>query len=89
MSPFKLSRRGCALLTAVRFVVPSALLLTALLGASGCGHVAPYEREQLAKPTMDTNKREAMRNKFYAHVYDAREGAMGTSDNAGGGCGCN
>jgi hypothetical protein len=72
-----------------------SLALTAVLavmaagGAVGCGHVAPYEREHLAKPTMDTAKREALRNKFYAHVYDAREGAMGSSDNAGGGCGCN
>ena len=66
-------------------------VLTAVLAAvaGGCGHVAPYQREQLAKPTMDTAKREALRNKFYAHVYDAREGAMGSSDNAGGGCGCN
>ena len=84
MLPSKHSRRGCTALTAV-----PAILLAALLTASGCGHVAPYEREQLAKPSMDTSKREAMRNKFYAHVYDAREGAMGSSDNAGGGCGCN
>ena len=66
------------------------IALTAVLAAllNGCGHVAPYEREHLAKPTMDTTKREALRNKFYAHVLDARDGAMGRSDNAGGGCGC-
>ena len=67
---------------------PLAAMLLAVL-AVGCGHVAPYEREQLAKPSMDTTKREALRNRFYAHVYDAREGAMGSTDNAGGGCGCN
>ena len=74
------------LLSLVRTAVLTAVL-AAVVG--GCSHVAPYQREQLAKPTMDTAKREAQRNKFYAHVYDAREGAMGSSDNAGGGCGCN
>lgn len=58
------------------------------LGATGCGHVAPYQREQLAKPTMDV-KREELRGRFYAHVYDAREGAIGNTDSPGGGCGCN
>jgi len=61
-------------------------LVTSLLG---CSHVAPYQREHLARPGMDTSERESMRSHFYAHVYDAREGAMGTSDSAGGGCGCN
>jgi len=67
------------------------IALTAVLAAllNGCGHVAPYEREHLAKPTMDTSERERMRNKFLAHLYDSREGAMGSSDHAGGGCGCN
>ena len=72
-----------------RRCVALTVVLAALIVAAGCGHVAPYEREHLAKPTMDTTKREALRNKFYAHVLDAREGAMGSSDNAGGGCGCN
>jgi len=73
----------------------SRLLTIAYLGAvaactlAGCSHVAPYEREYLAKPGMDTEQREAMRRTFYSHVYDAREGAMGTTDSAGGGCGCN
>jgi Domain of unknown function (DUF4266) len=64
-----------------------ALLLCLLL--AGCTHVAPYEREYLAKPSMDTQEREALRNKFYAHVYEAREGAMPGVEHAGGGCGCN
>jgi hypothetical protein len=65
------------------------IALTAVALLNGCGHVAPYEREHLAKPTMDTSERERMRNKFLAHLYDSREGAMGSSDHAGGGCGCN
>jgi hypothetical protein len=69
----------------------STAALAALLAApaAGCSHVAPYEREHLAKPGMDTKDREALRNRFYSHVYEAREGAMPAGDHAGGGCGCN
>ena len=66
-----------------------AALLTLCAAAAGCRHVAPYEREHLARRCMDTSKCEQLRGRFYAHVYDAREGAMGTTDSAGGGCGCN
>lgn len=55
----------------------------------GCSHVAPYEREHLAHPAMDTVKREKAEAHFYGHVYDAREAAGSTGDVAGGGCGCN
>ncbi len=66
------------------------LSLAALLALlAGCQHVAPYEREFLARPGMDTSKREAMRGKFSAHVYESREAGMATSEHAGGGCGCN
>jgi len=65
------------------------LLAALVLVLGGCSHVAPYEREHLAKPVMDTGAREQLRSRFYAHVYDAREGAMGATDTAGGGCGCN
>ena len=69
-----------------RSILTAAVLLLAL---AGCSHVAPYEREYLAKPGMDTREREALRNRFLAHVYEAREGAMPGGDHAGGGCGCN
>ena len=66
------------------------LLVWAALGLlAGCQHVAPYEREYLARPGMDVRQREAVRSKYYAHVADSREGGMATSDEAGGGCGCN
>jgi hypothetical protein len=61
----------------------------AMLLLAGCAHVAPYEREHLAQPGMDPKEREALRTKFYAHVFDAREGAMLGDEHAGGGCGCN
>ena len=60
-----------------------------LISVSGCAHVAPYEREQLSKPTMDVAERERRRQAFLDHVYDAREGAIGSTGHTGGGCGCN
>jgi len=72
-----------------RSLLLAALTCMAATVVTGCSHVSPYEREHLARPSMDRGERDAMRNRFYAHVYDAREGAMGTTDNAGGGCGCN
>lgn len=73
------------------FIALAALAALAALGigAVGCTHVSPYEREFLSRPCMDRKDRDAARNRFYSHVYDAREGSMGSTDNAGGGCGCN
>jgi hypothetical protein len=64
------------------------LLIALLFGSSACVHVAPYEREQLANPTMDLS-RESMPTRFRAHAFDAREGATGGHGSTGGGCGCN
>lgn len=66
-----------------------ALLCALAFSLVGCAHVSPYEREYLSRPCMDRSERDAARGRFVAHVYDAREGAMGATDNAGGGCGCN
>ncbi len=66
-----------------------AWLAACIAALSGCTHVAPYQREYLARPGMDVKEREALRSQFYAHVFEAREGAMPTSEHAGGGCGCN
>lgn len=67
------------------------ITLTLLLLAGGCTHVAPYEREYLARPSMDNAKREARYHNFVAHIIEAREGAgaLGMADASGGGCGCN
>lgn len=59
-----------------------------LLLCTACATVAPYEREHLARPGMDT-AREAGSDRFYAHVREAREGALPETDTPGGGCGCN
>jgi len=77
-----------------RLLRPTAaclLLGLALAQLSSCTHVAPYEREHLADPALDTQDRERAYHRFAAHIYEAREGAgaVGLSDVAGGGCGCN
>jgi hypothetical protein len=63
-------------------------LFAITFGLVGCVHVAPYEREDLARPGMDT-EREAAEMGFQAHVQDSREGATGGAGSTGGGCGCN
>lgn len=65
------------------------LALLALVVASGCAHVAPYEREHLSGRTMDVGEAERYEASFNAHVHDSREGATGGSMSTGGGCGCN
>lgn len=55
---------------------------------AGCVHVRPYEREDLARPSMNPEHEQAQAA-FYAHVHESREGATGGGGVAGGGCGCN
>ena len=64
------------------------LITLAVGGTTGCTHVHPWEREQLAKPKMAlTDEPEAVL--LEQHVYEYREGASGGYGGAGGGCGCN
>jgi hypothetical protein len=58
----------------------------ALAFASGCSHVAPYERGKLANPTMSADD---LSGPGDAHYRAVLEGAMGGSLAAEGGCGCN
>lgn len=59
-------------------------------GATGCGHTAvkAHQRELLADRIMrlDGNPQERAAEE---HVLSNREGAIGGSGTAGGGCGCN
>jgi hypothetical protein len=66
-------------------MVRGALLLS-VLAASGCAHVAPYEREQLAHPSMASSDPARVSE---SHVRAVQEGAVGGDAAAGGGCGCN
>ncbi|MCB9604068.1 MAG: DUF4266 domain-containing protein [Sandaracinus sp.] len=71
-----------------RRVVARLFLVAGMVVGAGCVHVAPYEREDLARPGMDT-ERESAEMGFQAHVHDSREGATGGAGSTGGGCGCN
>jgi len=68
------------------------LLALALLcaGASGCRHglVKAHQRELLADRIMKLDG-EAQERTADEHVLSNREGAIGGTGTAGGGCGCN
>lgn len=64
------------------------LLILFSISSAACVRVAPYQREHLSDPTMDTGHERA-ETQFRAHVHDSREGATGGYGSSGGGCGCN
>lgn len=63
-----------------------AVLGAALVAATGCGTVAPYERGKLAHPTMAASD---MAGLGEGHLRAISEGATGGSGGTGSGCGCN
>lgn len=71
-----------------RIDLRALFVLAALVGASGCSTVAPYERERLAQPDMQLGHNpEARSGQEHAVAY--REGSSGATGSSGGGCGCN
>jgi len=66
----------------------ASVCLGALLLASACATVAPYERERLARPDMELGRNaDARAGEEHATAY--REGSSGGMGSSGGGCGCN
>ena len=63
------------------------LLLCLVIGLTGCTHVEPWERGNLAKPQMALEP-DPMQNALRNHVYNSREAAAGSNAGQGGGCGC-
>jgi hypothetical protein len=61
--------------------------IAALASTWGCAHVAPYERGNLAHPTMSAE--DPFTTPLAGHVQDVSEGATGGLSGGGGGCGCN
>lgn len=59
----------------------------AMMGASGCTTVQPWERGHLAREQMalDLNP---MQSELRGHTYSAREAASSGGSAKGGGCGC-
>ena len=66
----------------------AALLATALVCATGCAEIAPWERGTLAKSQMALVPN-PVRNAQRAHTFAAREAAASSGSQEGGGCGCN
>lgn len=54
----------------------------------GCATVAPQQRAILADPIMQFDA-ETKHEAALRHALDNREGSMGGTGVAGGGCGCN
>lgn len=69
-----------------RFVLVLGSL--ALLFASGCAPVKPWERGKLSKHKMqlDPSPESTL---LQQHVFEYREGSSGGYGTVGGGCGCN
>jgi hypothetical protein len=57
-----------------------------LLCLAGCRHVAPYQRQKLAHPTMNIASPAGPAEQ---HMYSVQEGAVGGGAAAESGCGCN
>jgi hypothetical protein len=66
----------------------AALGLFALISASGCAVVKPWDRDMLSRPDMafDPDPLETQRRD---HVYFSKEATPPGGGGGGGGCGCN
>jgi hypothetical protein len=80
--------RAASAFTSDRDPMIRALALVILVTSSGCATVAPQQRAILADPTMQFEA-EAKHEAALRHAIDNREGSMGGTGVAGGGCGCN
>lgn len=69
-----------------RFAIVATATFLIALSATGCSHVAPYERGKLANPTMSADD---LGGPGDGHVRAVLEGAAGGSLGAESGCGCN
>jgi len=69
-------------------VVHLALLLAALGSLTGCKHVEPWERGNLAEYVMRAD-RDPLADQAAEHMWFSREAATGGAGVGGGGCGCN
>ncbi len=78
--------RGTNALAMTTRLLLSAFAVASLVAATGCAHVAPYERAKIAHPTMVAGD---MAGTGESHVRAVLEGATGGSLGAESGCGCN
>jgi hypothetical protein len=64
------------------------LCFACVLAISACAQVQPWERGELAVPTMAWEP-DPLRAGLDGHVYASKEASTGGAGLAGGGCGCN
>ena len=69
-----------------RLLLPALIAVTGLL--TGCANVQPWERGNLADPTMQAG-RDPLGDMMTEHMWFSREAANGGRGVGGGGCGCN
>ena len=65
-----------------------AALLLATAAVTGCAPLAPWQRGNLAKPSMALEPNPA-KSAMRTHMHVSREAASGGDSTAGGACGCN
>ena len=64
--------------------------ICALSMFSGCvKEIKPWEKETLAKATMQESGTNPLATKYEEHIYFSKEASRGGNGVAGGGCGCN
>lgn len=68
----------------------SYIILLMVLTLSGCSSVGvqPWERDLLAKKSMQLNP-DYLDNLYDEHIYFSKEASSGGQGVGGGGCGCN
>jgi ABC-type uncharacterized transport system auxiliary subunit len=70
--------------------VLAMLALAATLGACAFAPPKPWEKGELAKPSMQVDPAsDRLEAKYQEHVYFSKEAAGGGYGVGGGGCGCN
>jgi hypothetical protein len=66
------------------------LISFSIIFFSGCVQdVKPWEKEILAKKTMEDSSGNPLGKQFEEHIYFSKEASKGGGGVAGGGCGCN
>lgn len=66
------------------------LMLLIVVIFSGCiKDVKPWEKDILAKASMQDGDLNALTQRFEEHIYFSKEGTKGGGNVSGGGCGCN
>lgn len=66
------------------------MVLAVMFLLNGClKEVKPWEKDRLAKATMQEGDINALNQHFEEHIYFSKEGTKGGGNVSGGGCGCN